>query len=190
MNKAKRLRAWEEVPLGQEGILDAKLAAQKIKRYKPKMIYSSDLSRDLATANVIANELDNIPFEVDYGLRTADMGELGGMKEEDAAPIVSRWYQEPWQHAPSGESLNEFLKRYYPAFDLKFNLAKESEAYRPTVIVSHGRNLAAIHARSLMLPQWQAEMPFPGGVMAVYLDELGRQSVEFLSNTEPIIEDR
>jgi broad specificity phosphatase PhoE len=184
-----RLRAWENAPLDKRGVLDAKMAAQMLKRYSPKMVYSSDLSRDMQTASIIAGELGNLPFEVDYDLRTADMGDLTGMLEEDAHPLVTRWYHEPWWKAPGGESDNDFLGRFYPAFDLKFNLAKESEAYRPMVIVSHGRNLAALDARSGMLPQWEAQMPYPGGIISVYLDELGTQRVMPLTEMEPIHKD-
>ncbi len=185
-----RLRAWENPPLDRRGKLDAQLAAQNLKRFKPQMIYCSDLTRDSETADIIAGELGNIPWEMDYNFRTADMGELSGMLDAEAAPLVLKWYQQPWWKAPSGESNNDFLSRFYPAFDLKFNLAKESEAFRPTVIVSHGRNLAAIHARSAMIPQWEALMPYPGGIISVGLDELGRQTMEFESDTEPIQKDQ
>jgi broad specificity phosphatase PhoE len=185
-----RLRAWENPPLDRRGIIDAKMASQMVKRYNPQMIYSSDLTRDLQTAQIISQELGNIPFEVDYNLRTADMGTLSGMLDEEAAPLVEKWYRDPWWPAPGGgDSNNGFLRRFYPSFDCKFNLAKESEAYRPSIIVSHGRNLAAIHARSEMIPQEDAQMPLPGGVASVYLDEQGDMKLEFLGSTEPILSD-
>jgi broad specificity phosphatase PhoE len=188
LNKASnpRLRAWENPGLDQRGKLDAKLAAQMLKPYKPQMIYCSDLTRDSETADIIAGILGNIPWEMNFDFRTANMGELSGLKESEAAPLVDKWYKEPWWPAPSGESNNDFLKRLYPAFDLKFNLAAESEAFCPTVIVSHGRDLAAIHARCDMLPQWESRMPFPGGIMSVSLDERGSMACEFLSDTEPV----
>jgi len=191
LNKAQnsRLRAWENPPLDKRGILDARMAGQMLKRYNPQIIYSSDLTRDFETAQIISQELGNIPFEVDFGLRTADMGELAGMFDEDAAPLVKKWYEQPWWKAPSGESLNNFLSRFYPAFDLKFNLAKESEAFRPMVVISHGRNLAALYARSHMIPQIEAQMPFPGGIASLYLDDTGEQKLEFLGDTEDVFTD-
>jgi broad specificity phosphatase PhoE len=126
---------------------------------------------------------------MDFDFRTADMGELSGMKDSEAAPLVDKWYKNPWWNAPSGEANNDFLARFYPAFDRKFDLAKEVESFRPTIIVSHGRNLAAIHARAAMIPQWEARMPYPGGIMSVFLDETGRQQTEFLTDTEPIQKD-
>jgi broad specificity phosphatase PhoE len=187
---APRLRAWENPPLDKRGILDAKLAASNLKRYKPQMIYCSDLMRDTETANIIANELGNLPFDIDFGLRTADMGELGGMLDAEAAPLVAKWYAEPWWSAPGGESNNNFLRRWYPAFDLKFNLARDVEAFRPSIIVTHGRPIAAIHARSAMIPQGDALMPYPGGIASVYLDERGEMKLDFITETEPVSKDQ
>ena len=185
-----KLRAWENPPLDKRGILDAKMAAQLIKRYQPQMVYSSDLTRDLQTAQILSQELGNIPFEVDYDLRTANMGTLSGMDEKEAYPWVEKWYKQPWWQAPGGgESNNGFLQRFYPSFDTKFNLAKESEPYCPSVVVSHGRNLAAIHARCEMIPQERSLMPLPGGIMSVYLDDVGEMKTDFFGTTEPILSD-
>lgn len=187
--QAPRLRAWENPPLDRRGQLDAEMAAQMLKPLKPQMVYSSELMRDTETANRIADSLGNIPFDVDFALRTADMGELAGKLDEEVQPLVEKWYTQPWWPVPGGESLNTFLSRFYPAFDGKFNLAKESEAYRPSIIVTHGRNIAALHARSEMIPQIEARMPFPGGIASVYLDERGEMKLEFLTDTEPVFRD-
>lgn len=184
-----RLRAWENPPLDRRGQLDAHMAAQTIKGYAPKTVYSSDLTRDASTGIIISQDLGNIPYDTDYALRTADMGELAGELDAEVAPMIEKWYTEPWWKAPGGESNNNFLSRFYPAFDLKFNLAKECAAYCPTVIVSHGRNIAAIHARSDMLPQVDAAMPFPGGVASVFINERGEMKLEFLTDTEPVHRD-
>lgn len=187
--KKPRLRAWENAPLNRIGQLGAKLTAQNLKPYNPQMIYCSDLARDAQTAEILANDLGNIPYEIDFNLRTADMGELAGMLDEEAAPLVDKWYREPWWPAPSGESNNDFLKRWYPAFDVKFNLAREVDSFSPMVIVSHGRNLASIHARADGIPQWEAQMPLPGGIMKVFLDDRGAMKAEFLTETEPVHRD-
>lgn len=185
-----RLRSWENPPLDKRGILDAKMAAQNLKPYSPQIIYSSELTRDFQTAQIISQELGNIAFEVDFDLRTSDMGSLAGEKEEDVAEQVKRWYLEPWWHAPGGgESLNGFLSRFYHAFDIKLNLAIEAEPYRPMVFVSHGRNLAALHARSAMIPQIDALMPFPGGIASISLDERGEPKLDFIGDTEPVQQD-
>ena len=183
------VRAWSEFSLSREGLLDAELAAQQLKKFDPKMVYSSDLNRDRQTAEIISSSFDNIPYDCDFELRTANVGDLEEQPEADTREIAERWYKEPWWQVPGGESLNEFLRRWYPAFDAKFDLAKECEACRPSVIVTHGRNIAAIHARSEMIPQCEAQMTIPGGLSLVYLDSSLEPKIEFLSRTEPILED-
>ena len=184
-----RLRAWENPPLNRLGQLDAQMAAQRLKPYKPQIIYSSDLTRDLQTAEILSADLGNVPNEVDYDLRTADMGDLSGEKEADVHSLVQKWYREPWWRAPSGESLNDFLARFYPAIDVKLNLAKEVDSFKPSILVTHGRNIAAMHARTAGIPQWEAQMTLPGGVAMLYYDETGDLQLEFLTATEPIEKD-
>jgi broad specificity phosphatase PhoE len=184
--KAPRLRAWENPPLNRLGQLDAQMAGQELKRFKPQMVYSSDLSRDSGTAFIIADILGNIPVDTDFAFRTADMGDLAGMLDKDAAPLVERWYDNPWMEAPGGESNNDFLRRWYQAFNSKYDLAQKVPSFRPSVIVTHGRNISAIHARSEMIPQKEASMPLPGGIASVYDDEAGNMKLEFLGATEPV----
>ena len=190
-NPAKpRLRAWENPPLNRMGQLDATMAAQTLKRYKPQMVYSSDLARDLQTAQILCEELGNIPNDIAYELRTADMGDWTGELEEDVSDMVDDWYRNPWTHPPGGgESNNEFLRRFLPWFDDKFELARDVEAFRPSVFVAHGRNLAALHARAHGLPQVEGMMPFPGGIMMLGVDNKGDMAVDYLGDTEPVHQD-
>lgn len=154
------------------------------------MVYSSDLLRDSETAFIIADVLGNIPVDIDFALRTADMGSLSGMLEKDAAPLVEQWYDMPWTEAPGGgETNNGFLQRFYQYFDSKYDLAQKVPSFKPSVMVSHGRNLAAIHARSEMIPQKEAFMPMPGGLCVVFDDPLGNMKMEFLGKSEPVTTD-
>jgi broad specificity phosphatase PhoE len=185
-----RLRAWENPPLCRLGQLDAAMAAQKLKRFQPQMIYSSDLTRDLQTAEILAQELGNLPNEVAYELRTADMGHWSGELEEDVGQQVGRWYREPWIHPPGeGESNNEFLRRFLPWFDDKLELARDVEGFRPSIFVAHGRNLAAVHARANKIPQIEGMMSFPGGIMMISIDDRGEPKVDYLGETEPVQQD-
>jgi len=56
--------------LDDAGKLDAQMAGQKLKFYKPKIIYSSDLVRDTQTATIIAGICGNIPMKrtLDFAL--------------------------------------------------------------------------------------------------------------------------
>ncbi len=186
LNARKRLRAWEDPPLESEGELDAYMAANKIKIYRPKIVYSSDFRRDTGTAFIIAEVNGNIPYETDFALRTADVGTLSGMKEDDARARVLRWYQNPWEPAPSGESRNDFEKRFWKFYEPKLELAREVEAFRPTVFVTHGRDIAYLDSYYRGIPGEDALMPMPGGIAVVRGTLDGMDSLEFLGETEPV----
>jgi broad specificity phosphatase PhoE len=187
--KAPRLRAWENPPLDRRGELDAEFAAMRIDPFNPQMIYSSDLLRDTQTAHIIAGKLGNIPTETDYDLRTADMGEWQGELESDVAPHVMEWYKHPWTDAPSGESYNVFLSRFLGCFNPKLEISRNCPPFRPTLIVCHGRNIAALHSIHAHIPPWEALTVMPGGVALISQTPDGRYEFEFLTETEPILVD-
>lgn len=190
LNAQGKLRAWEDPPLSREGELDAQMAANIVRQYKPKIVYSSDLLRDIATGDIIAELLGNLPREVDFGLRTANMGELSGQSEEATRPTVAKWYREMSWDAPSGESYMHFTRRMDRAFFPKLDLARDVESYRPSVFVAHGRNLGRLHSYYHMIPPGEADMPLPGGVALIReSDDGGPDQFEFVTKTEPILED-
>ena len=190
MNKSGVVRAWEDPALAPEGKLDAQVAGNKIKFYRPKMVYSSDFNRDTETAGIIALICGNIPTEVDYGLRTANLGMLSGQKVEAVRDRTIRWYQNPFEPAPSGEAFADFGRGFMRAMEPKIELARELEHFRPTVIVTHGKNLAYLdHYYNGMVPE-KASMALPGGFGVIYSNMNGLDSFEFMGPTEPVIEDK
>lgn len=187
--KRPRLRAWEDPPLCDEGRADIQVSANKLKIYKPKMIYSSDFQRDTESAMLMAEILGNIPYETDYALRTADVGTLSGMLEEDVAARVLRWYQNPWEPAPGGESFNQFAKRFWKFYEPKLELAREVAAFRPTIFLTHGRIIAYLDSTYRGIPPEEGIMSVPGGYGIVRSNMDGRDSLEFAGETEPVQED-
>jgi broad specificity phosphatase PhoE len=188
LNKTGRLRAWEDVPLNDEGKADAYNAAIKLKFYKPKMVYSSDLGRDTETAFIIAEMCGNLPYETDFALRTADVGTLSGMKEDQTRDRILQWYQNPSEPAPSGESFNQFVRRFWRYYEQKLELAQVA-AFRPSVFVCHGRNIAYLDSSYRGVPPEDGIMPFPGGVAVVRSNQDGLDSLEFITETEPVLQD-
>jgi broad specificity phosphatase PhoE len=184
--KRPKLRAWDNVPLKEEGQEDIQLTANKLKIYNPKLVYSSDLARDSQSAILIAEILGNIPFEIDYALRTADMGTLAGMLDEDAAPRVLRWYQNPGEPAPSGETRYEFEKRIWKFMEPKLDLARSVAAFRPVIFVTHGRVLAMLDSfYNMKLPE-DGSMPFPGGFGVIRCNMDGVDTFELIGESEPV----
>jgi len=171
-------------------MLEAQLAAEKLRKFGIKLIYSSDLTRDIQTANIIGGILGNIPCEVDYGLRTANMGELSGQLETDVEPFVNRWYHDTWIDAPSGESYQDFCARFDKAWMPKVELAKDIESFRPVLIVGHGRNGARLQSYLDMVPPWKSRMPMPGGIGIISLTADGLEHWEFDGGSEPVLDDQ
>jgi broad specificity phosphatase PhoE len=183
------LRAWEDVPLNPDGEKDAFIAANRLKFYKPKMVYSSDLQRDFRTAIIIAEVNGNLPYETDFALRTADVGSLSGMKEDQVRARILRWYQTGNEPAPSGETFNQFALRFWRFYEPKLELARGVAAFRPSVFVTHGRNIAYLDSVYRRIPPEDALMPMPGGIAVVRSNQDGMENLEFISDTEPVQED-
>lgn len=184
-----KLRSWEDVPLTDEGRADIQVAANKLKIYAPKMIYSSDLSRDAESAFLMAEILGNIPYETDFALRTADMGSLGGKPEKDVQATVRRWYENPSMPAPNGETRTNFRRRFFGFFDPKVELAREVRAFRPTIFLTHGRIPAELDMDYNGIPVERAQIPMPGGYGVIRSNVNGMDSFELIGETENILAD-
>jgi broad specificity phosphatase PhoE len=180
------LRAWEDYPLDRNGEMDADIAGMKVRQWNPTIVYHDDLIRAMQTGARIAAQNENIPTEVEYGLRTADMGEWTARPETEVTELVLRWYQNPWDLAPGGESYFQFIDRFFPRFDDKLDLSRRVTGFNPVVAVMHGRNFAALHSRYGMLPPEKTLMPLPGGIGLIKENTVGELSIEFPGPTEPV----
>lgn len=188
-NKKGVLRAWADQPLDRSGELDAQMAANILRPYNVQMLYSSDLTRDMQTAHIISKALNNVPTEVAFELRTADMGELTEQPEDEVADIVKHWYMCPWMDAPSGESYDKFAARLFPFIDRKLQLAEDVPQMAPIALVSHGRTFAALDSRYNYKSPVEGKMALPGGVAVLKLMPDGRIRFGFIGPTENVIKD-
>ena len=113
MNSATRpiLRAWEDPPLTDEGRADIQMAANKLKIYKPKIIYSSDFQRDTESAMLMAEILGNIPYETDFALRTADVGTLSGKPCDSDVSNANDRISSPSSRRPCGPATTSCRSR-------------------------------------------------------------------------------
>lgn len=184
-----RLRAWEEVPLTDEGRADIQLTSNKLKIYSPKIIYSSDLTRDSEAAFLMASVLGNIPYETDFNLRTSDMGLLTGKLESEVIDRIRAWYDNPSQPAPSGESLNTFAKRLWRFWEPKTELAREVAAFRPSVFLTHGRIPAYMDSYYNRRPYSEGRTPMPAGYAVLRSNPSGIDTFELIGEWEPILAD-
>jgi len=106
------IRGWKDVPLSLEGIQDAENASKALQGAQFDIIYASDLSRALDTAEIIAQAQGTEVRKVRW-LRPWDLGNFTGMVSSKAFPMMLEFIKnEPDQKVPGGESFNTFKKRF------------------------------------------------------------------------------
>lgn len=111
------------VPLSEEGKLQAKLLGKRMKRYPVDVLYSSDLIRAVETARIAFedNEALIAGHQIRPGIAEINFGTLTGIKD----PKVKEYYKEYYKKQlelfrsgeknPSGSALDE-VNRYIGEF--------------------------------------------------------------------------
>lgn len=185
-----KLRAWLDVPLSNEGKVQVQMTAHKLRFYRPKQVYSSDLQRDMETAQIIAEYL-GIPYmNPDFDARTWDVGKFAGQEESAVNERVQEFYKRPWMVPPgSSESFNDFSRRWIAYLEKLLRFAADSDYARPVLIVTHGRNLALAHAHFQGVDPWNADMPLTAGYAEIRVGKDGGVNFEIKSEKEPVLAD-
>jgi len=120
-NKDERFRGRTNIPLNDNGILQARLTAKFLFKYKIDVIYSSPMLRALQTAEEINRERD-IEIRVDEGFADMDFGQWEGMMvsevREKYPELFSVWVSTPDRcQVPGGESFRMVLDRSLKTID-------------------------------------------------------------------------
>ena len=110
LNKANVLQGRSDCPLNEEGILQAKEAAGKLKNITFSHVYSSPLSRAIQTAELVAPGQEII---IDKRLIEMDYGPYEGIDLTHLPPEILRFFSDFINNpAPDGmEQLPEVIKR-------------------------------------------------------------------------------
>jgi 2,3-bisphosphoglycerate-dependent phosphoglycerate mutase len=137
-NREGRLQGHNDTPLNATGLAQAGALAERLRAYRPDAVVSSDLSRALTTAQVIAETL-GLPLISERGLREVSVGLAEGMLWEEAkarfgAELTERWYRDDNVAFPGGETGFETLTRGLAALR-RFT---ESHPYRRVAVSTHG----------------------------------------------------
>ena len=155
-NLENRFTGWEDVPLTEQGIAEAKVAGQLMKKNKVHIdvIFSSVLQRATKTAELAIQEMNLEQFwsdgqllmTKDQSLNERDYGDLVGLNKEETAnkygkEQVRRWRRSYNVSPPGGESLENVVTRVKPYF-INFIEPKISEGQN-VLIVAHGNSLRA-----------------------------------------------
>lgn len=108
-NREERFRGMADLPLTENGLQQAKYAAERIAPLKPQVIYSSPLRRATQTAGAVGKAL-GLPVNIDEDLKDIDYGLWQGLTLTEAYRRYRKEYQQ-WLHSPQmvnfpqGESL-------------------------------------------------------------------------------------
>lgn len=148
-NLENRFTGWIDVELSEKGILEAKLAGEKIKNFKIEKCYTSNLKRAQNTLEIalqIANKT-NLEIEKNEALNERHYGDLQGLNKSETAKKFGEKQVHLWRRSydiapPNGESLKDTVKRVLPYFKKK--ILSDLKNNKNILIVAHGNSLRAI----------------------------------------------
>jgi broad specificity phosphatase PhoE len=147
LNSANKLRAWQDIPLDEDGKKEANKVGEQLKNKKIDVIVTSDLSRAEETARIISKHIGVKVSEKLLGLRPWNLGALAGQDVKDTLPILEEFARnEPDSAIKEGESFNTFKRRYITT--VKKLMTKY--AGKNVVMVSH-------HRGDRILDAWEAK---------------------------------
>ncbi|KYD09131.1 histidine phosphatase family protein [Heyndrickxia sporothermodurans] len=130
-NKERRAQGNSNIPLDEEGLLQARKLAERISQEKWDVIYSSDLSRARQTAEIIGEKLQHIPLHLDERLREVSGGQIEGTTESER---ISKWGSS-WRELDLGiEKVDSVIKRGRPLIE---EIITKHHS-KNILIVSHG----------------------------------------------------
>ena len=87
-NSLGKAQGISDIPLNEEGLAQAEATAKRVSSEPWDIIYSSDLSRALQTAEIISKALGINSVNTDNRLREINCGQIEGTTEEER---ITRW---------------------------------------------------------------------------------------------------
>lgn len=143
-NRDKRFQGQIDVPLNDQGRVQAAQAAEFLKSVTIDRAVSSPMLRPKETAEVILQlhpgvelQLNELLCEISHGLWE---GKLEAEIEQDYPGVLKQWQQAPETvQMPEGENLHQVWQRAIQAWEQILAATPEPEADRPTttLVVAH-----------------------------------------------------
>jgi broad specificity phosphatase PhoE len=146
-NRTKRWQGFADRPLTDLGRRQAMELAARLEEIELDAVYSSDLQRARATAEIVARS-KHLDVQTVRDLREVDVGSWSGLTRAEAEArypeAFARWLHgdEGWE---DGETYDQLGERVVRAVQ---RIAKERNGQR-VLIVAHGGTIRAIHAAAL-----------------------------------------
>jgi len=154
-NAARRMQGQADAPLDETGHQQAATAAQRLARYAPDLLVSSDLQRATSTAAAIA-EVTGLPVQIDPRLRERAFGAWQGhtLAEVEATwpAAYARWRAGAAVDEAGVESLDDLAKRAASALR---DIAERAVDGQTAVVVGHGGGIR--HGLASLL-DWPAQV--------------------------------
>ena len=186
-NRKKRFQGRNDIPLNNKGRKQAMTLGKIMSRYDVSVIYSSQKSRAVETAEIVNRELKT-KLEIVPDLREISHGVYDGLTMDEInarhGDSIEKWRADRINIAPpEGESIRQCYERVVPVFESLVETTGED----PIMIVSH-----MIVTKSILLHLMGAPLEsfwrFGQGSAALniikYIDE--NPVVELLNFTEHI----
>ena len=176
-NMENRFTGWEDVPLTEKGIEEAKNAGKLIKKNNIIFdnIFSSNLERANRTAEIAIKEANmkellknnKLIYVKSQNLNERDYGDLVGLNKAETAEKFGKDQVHIWRRSydtppPKGESLKDVVERVSPYFSQKIEplLLKGKNI----LIAAHGNSLRAIMIKiGLYKPEEISSIELPTG---------------------------
>ena len=138
-NAEQRFHGQADVPLSEKGVKQAQNLGNILKNYEVNSIYSSNLTRAINTAQIIANILKlEAPLNIRENLKELDMGDWEGKTYSEIVqtnPQFSKRFfnQECRMDPPNGETIEELALRSQEIISEILEREKEN-----VLVVTHG----------------------------------------------------
>jgi broad specificity phosphatase PhoE len=183
LNEDNKFRARMDPPLDEQGLKQAKDAAENLRDTGVKLerIVSSPMLRTVQTADVFAEEFD-LDVEQDRSLISWNLGFLSGKDRDAYQPILEMYVDNPKLTIPDGEPLEALEERTFEYFD------KELKKEKLTIYVSHNSNIVTLESLiagdKVGRPESSETSVQPGGTLAIYVNDSGEYSTDVIFGSE------
>lgn len=167
-NAEERFQGHLDIPLNETGKRQAQDLVPVLTQSSIEAILSSDLSRAVETATIIARSLRISVFQ-DAGLREAHLGEAEGLTRPEIEKklgfeLVSKWKSSQISDAdisyPGGETGNQVADRVFETLK-KFLISHPH--YLKVGVATHGGVIRRVMQR--LLPPNSPSVPIPNAVL-------------------------
>lgn len=135
------------VPLCEEGKIQAQLTGERLKKYSIGLLYSSKLIRAVETAAII-NESLSVEYRQDEALRELSFGAMEGMEDNSFRQVYKDFFEKQWKMEedlpyPEGENARDGYSRAMPVINRIIKEACDLQV-KNIAIVTHGGLIRSI----------------------------------------------